>query len=67
MKLLDYRKIDAANGNTKILTRIGTIASSQRDHLKDILQRSGLDSRLMKVLTFFAMIYSPANLLAVSI
>lgn len=63
-KLLDYRNIGIANSNTRKLTQIGAAARSQRDNLKDILLNFGVDSRFMKVLTFIATLYLPANLLA---
>ncbi|KAF2806245.1 uncharacterized protein BDZ99DRAFT_523709 [Mytilinidion resinicola] len=63
-KLLEYRKVDKMNGNTIVLTRMETVACSQRDHLKHILQKTGTESRLTKVLTFIATVYMPANLIA---
>jgi hypothetical protein len=65
-KLLDYRQFDLMNSNTASLARIGQLASSQRDHLKSILEESKADSSWTKVFSFIATMHLPANLIAVS-
>ena len=59
--------MDLLDTNTKALAQIATKASAQQEHLKDILEETKADSQWMKVLAFVALMYLPANLLAVSI
>ena len=59
--------MDLLDTNTKALAQLGAEASSQRKHLKGILEETQADFQWTKVMTFIATIHLPANLLAVSI
>lgn len=63
-KLLDYRRMDLLDTNTKALAQLGTEAGSQRKNLKTILEETQADSKRTKAMTFVATIHLPANLLA---
>ena len=42
-------------------------ANTQADSLKDLAEKTSKDSRSMKVVTYIAMLYLPATLIAVSV
>lgn len=65
-KLLDYRRADLLRAQTVALAQIGLQTNAQGTHLGNLAEEVRVDSRFTKKLTFIAIIYMPANLLAVS-
>jgi hypothetical protein len=49
-----------------VLTGLATQSNAQGDQLKQLANVAVNDSRSMKIVTFIATLYLPANLLAVS-
>lgn len=65
MKLLDYRKADALNAHAKGIENLVSASHLQNESLRILAEKTSYDSRLMRILTFIALIYLPATLLAV--
>lgn len=66
LKLSDTRKIDMQNSHTEVLKNMAIASSAQGDSLRELAEKTHKDSRSIKTLTFIAMVYLPASLVAVS-
>lgn len=66
IKLLDYRKADIQNTHVAALRSISIASNAQSDGLRALTEKTHKDSRSVKILTFIAMVYLPASLIAVS-
>ena len=63
--MLDFQKADLLRAQTVALAQIGLQVNAQSSHLEILAKESRVDSRFTKKLTFIAIIYMLANLLAV--
>ena len=66
LKLMDYRKADIQNSYSKELRRLATAANAQGDSVRELTEETVRDSQSVKRLSFVAMMFLPANLMAVS-
>ena len=66
VKLLDYRKVDTLSAHVEELRSLAMTSSVQGESLRDLTEKTRYDSRYMRILTFMAVAYLPASLLAVS-
>ncbi|KAK5454370.1 hypothetical protein LTS15_006370 [Exophiala xenobiotica] len=67
LKLLEYRKADLQTTQTVALRNMAQAANDQSNSLRQLTEQTNRDSRSVKILTFVAMMYLPASLIAVSI
>ncbi len=54
------------NAHTAALRSMARAANAQSDSLREMTEKTNRDSRSVKILTFVAMMYLPASLIAVS-
>ncbi|KIW34743.1 uncharacterized protein PV07_01501 [Cladophialophora immunda] len=66
LKLLEYRKADLQTAHTVALRNMAQAANDQSNSLRQLTEQTNRDSRSVKILTFVAMMYLPASLIAVS-
>jgi hypothetical protein len=64
--LLNHRKTDLLTTQAHVLAGLGAQSITQGDQIKRLAEVSHKDSRSMKIVTFIATFYLPANLVAVS-
>ncbi|KAL2049527.1 hypothetical protein ABVK25_010214 [Lepraria finkii] len=64
VKLLDYRKVDTLNAHVEELRSLAITSSLQGESLRNLTEKTRYDSRYMRILTFMAVAYLPASLLA---
>ncbi|MCJ1367845.1 hypothetical protein MMC16_006981 [Acarospora aff. strigata] len=64
VKLLDYRRADTLNAHVEGLRFLAAASSAQGESLRSLTEKTRHDSRYMRILTFIAMAYLPASLLA---
>lgn len=64
--LLNHRKADLLTTQAHVLAGLGAQSITQGDQIKRLAEISHKDSRSMKIVTFIATFYLPANLVAVS-
>ena len=64
-QLLSYRRADILNAHAKALRGLTATSTAQSASLRDLTEKTRMDSRCMRILTFIALIYLPANLIAV--
>jgi len=64
---LDFRNDEMAIKNSTVVQSILLAAGSESESLKRIAEKTQVDSRTMKILSRIALIYLPANLIAVCV
>lgn len=62
---MDYRNDDTIKENGVIMASMATAANAQNQTLKVLAEKTQKDSRSMRIITFIAMAYLPATLIAV--
>jgi hypothetical protein len=67
LKLLEYRRSDQLNAHTIALREMTAEANLLSRRLEALSEDSRTDTRSMKILTFMASGFLPANLIAVSL
>lgn len=65
MQLLSYRRADILNSHAEALRGLTATSTAQSASLRDLTEKTRMDSRCMRILTFIALMYLPANLIAV--
>ncbi|KAL9072589.1 MAG: hypothetical protein Q9161_003447 [Pseudevernia consocians] len=65
IQLLSYRRADTLNAHAKALRGLTATSTAQSASLRDLTEKTRMDSRCMRILTFIALLYLPANLIAV--
>lgn len=63
-KLISHRRVDLLNENTLALRVLAGEANKQSHALRTLAEKSGNDSRVVRVVTFIATLYLPASLIA---
>lgn len=64
--LLTLRKTDVHNAHVKTLKDLASASNAQNDKLQVLTEEMHKDSRSVRILTFIALVYLPASLMAVS-
>lgn len=65
IQLLSYRRADILNAHAEALRGLTATSTAQSASLRDLTEKTRTDSRCMRILTFIALIYLPASLIAV--
>jgi len=64
LKILDYRHDEVIQHNAKAMRDLLAISQREGDTMRVIAQKTQQDSRTMKIVTFVAIVYLPATLVA---